>query len=235
MKSSASIETIGIMNSRLSLIFALKLIFIINSFAFQADTIQHWKVHLDNRFQFVQGEVMSMFGGSAGYCWGSKENEVTLGYSWLNKNGRQALDWIAQEKPLPSGDSYQRIDQFKFISVGYWHHFHDSRRWRFGVPVEVGYGQGVFRDFSINQKGESFNSLKQNVIPVHIAGYGEWKTTKWVGAGLQVGYRRYVNGAQPFADMHGLFYRVRITGYLQGFRDWSDFLFRKKKLNSPFY
>lgn len=220
---------------RLKLIFALKLLFIINSFAFQSDTLQPWKVHLDNRFQFVHKEVISMFGTSAGYCWGSQENEVTLGYYWLNNNGRKALEWVTRDQVSPSQLSYQRLDKFKFVSIGYWHHFYDSERWRFGLPVEVGYGQGIFRNFSVTPENQPFSSLKQSVIPVHIAGYGEWKTTKWVGAGLQVGYRHYVKGAEPFEGLHGMFYRVRITGYFQAFKDWSDYLFRKKKLNSPFY
>lgn len=221
---------------RLSLILALKLLLIVNSYAFQSDSTQPWKVHIDNRFQFVDKEVMEMLGTSAGYSWGKQEDEITIGYYWLNNNGRQALDWTARRKQgYPVTDFYERLDKFRFVSVGYWYHFYDSERWKFGVPVELGYGNGVVRYFSGSAEPLSGYALKQSVFPVHIAGYGEWRTTKWVGAGLQVGYRHYLNGHQSFEGMHGLFYRVRITGYIQAFSDWKDYLFKKKKLNSPFY
>lgn len=221
---------------RIFLLTALKLLLIADCIAVQNDSIQHWRVHLDNRFQYFQGETVAMLGVTGGYCWGKSENEVTVGYYWLTNNGRQALSWATRDLLKQHNQSNRpQLNQLNFVSVGYWHHFYDSKRVRLGIPMEVGYGKGNFYRSDSYRMIDSKPVSSQVVFPIHIAGYGEWKTTKWIGTGLQVGYRHYVNGQSSFAGMHGLFYRVRILGYMSLFRDWNAHIFKKKKLQHPFY
>ncbi|GAB2767193.1 hypothetical protein GCM10027275_06840 [Rhabdobacter roseus] len=205
-----------------------------HSHACAQDSLSQWKIHLDRRASFLGGNKLNLWGGSIGRTWGPMQHELTLGYYWAGGFGRRQLSRTARERALDQGlDYYYRSDLF-FGRVGYWHSFLNRKRWKIGAPVELGLGRAVAERFSLDEESLGLPEERYWVVPLSVAGYGEWVATRWVGLGLQAGYRRDLQNRVP-VPINGLYYRIRVLVYLDTYFDWRDFVFRGKPLRSPFF
>lgn len=195
-----------------------------------------WKLHLDTRYSLVQGEPLTIRGGSVGYTWGRFEREVAVGYYWLGTSGAQQLSHIEKLNSRALNLATYPRSEVRFVNVGYWHILHNSKRWKMGVPVEVGYGRAKTKSYTLlDEPLTSTEPVKSAIIPAHIGGYTEWKATRWVGVGLQSGYRFSLQSSTEMNDMQGWFYRIRIIVYPAAVRDGVNFVFKRKPLPSPFF
>lgn len=197
-------------------------------------SLLRWKLHMDNRFSVVKGSPLGFWGGSLGRTWGPFDREITLGYYWLGKRGTRQLTSIAQEQN-PFAEAYPKI-QLGVISVGYWHNVLNSRRWRLGFPMELGVGRAHVQLFP---SGENVFPLSDKtittVVPLQAGGYVEWKATRWVGLGLQNGYRLNLRSVHLPVALNGYYYRIRVLVYPAAFKDGVNFVFKGKPLPSPFF
>ena len=194
-----------------------------------------WKLHLQSRYSLAEGNLVGVWGGSVGYVWGAYERELTLGYQWLGGRGSRQLSQIerkiAQESSL---DSYNFVKS-GFVNLGYWHIVHNSQRWKWGFPIELGLGKAISQPYSLLDEPLSAASLTSAILPLQLAGYGEWKATRWVGFGLQVGYRQNLIRFAPLDNLNGPYGRLRVLVYPATYLDWLRFIFKKEPLPSPFY
>ncbi len=194
-----------------------------------------WKLHLQSRFSPVEGSLVGLWGGSVGYVWGPYEREITLGYQWLGARGSRQLGQIekklAQQAAL---DSYTSTEA-GFVSVGYWHIVHNTRRWKFGFPIELGLGKATARPQSLTDDLRFRPTLTSSIVPLQVGAYGEWKATRWVGIGLQAGYRQNLIRFEPVESLNAPYVRLRILVYPATYVEWLKFIFKKEPLPSPFY
>ncbi|WP_345032821.1 hypothetical protein [Ravibacter arvi] len=197
------------------------------------DTTGLLKVHLDMRTSLSQNRRLRMGGTSVGWEWGKKRDEITVGYYWTGKRGRNDVMGLRNfDLPfqLPAGTS----TDIRFVSLGYWLTLHDWRRWKLSSPIEAGLGRAKFTAPFESGTG---HTERMRIFPLQLAMYGEWKATRWLGTGLQAGYRYYFNnhGIASLKPVSGMYYRIRVLVYMQTFYDWRNHIFRKEPLKSPFY
>ncbi|MPR35179.1 hypothetical protein [Salmonirosea aquatica] len=194
-----------------------------------------WKLHLQSRFSLAEGSLVGTWGVSAGYVWGPYERELTVGYHWLGARGNRQLGQIEKELARESAlDSYNSV-QAGFVNVGYWHIVHNTRRWKWGFPIELGVGKATARPHSLLDEPLPAEALTSTILPLQLAGYGEWKATRWVGIGLQAGYRQNLIRFAAAENLSGPYGRLRVLVYPATYVDWLRFIFKKKPLPSPFY
>lgn len=195
-----------------------------------------WKLHIDTRYSLVHGNPLTMQGGSLGYTWGPYEREVAVGYYWLGTMGSKQLNYIEKLKSQELDRSTYPRSDVSFVNVGYWHILHNSERWKMGIPVGIGIGTAITESYTLSdQLVSSVEPVKSTILPVHIGGYGEWKATRWVGVGVQSGYRFNLKSPQELDDLQGFFYRIRFIVYPAAIHDGLNYLFKGKALPSPFY
>ncbi|TDB65786.1 hypothetical protein [Arundinibacter roseus] len=194
-----------------------------------------WKLHIDNRTSFIPGGNFGMWGGSLGYTWGTLEREVTLGYYWAGSRGKRQLSAISKaEAKQTDAAGYSKTDLY-FVSTGYWHILFNEPRWKAGIPIELGIGQSTTTLVLLSGEPLSEKPVEHTLVPLQIGGYGEWKATRWVGLGLQSGYRHNLRPSQSIPSFNGVFFRVRVLVYPQALRDGLAFVFKEKPLPSPFW
>lgn len=188
----------------------------------RADSSGLLKIHLDMRSVVSQGKRLRMGGASLGWEWGKRRDEVTMGYYWTGKRGR---------KDIGGAD-------VRFAGAGYWLTIVDRRRWKLSLPLEAGIGRAKFNS-AIEGQGATENEeiRRVRVFPLQAAAYGEWKATRWLGTGIQAGYRHYVSkeDLNTPTPLNGFYFRFRVLVYMQTFYDWRNYLFRGEPLPSPFY
>jgi len=199
-----------------------------------ADTSGLLKVHLDMRTVVSHGKRLRMGGASIGWEWGMKRDEATLGYYWTGKRGRGDIMELSG-KPLGLPDAPVETD-IRFASAGYWLTIADKKRWKLSTPLEAGIGRAKLSSTQPVFAGKDAVRRLQ-LFPLQAAIYGEWKATRWLGTGIQAGYRHYVTdkGKNTLKQLNGPYYRFRLLLYIQTFYDWRNHLFRGEALPSPFY
>ncbi len=194
-----------------------------------------WKLHIDNRNSFIPGGNFGMWGGSLGYTWGILEREVTLGYYWAGSRGKQQLSAISKaEAERTNASSYAKTDLY-FVSVGYWHILFNEPRWKAGIPLDLGFGKSTSTQTMLSGEPLLGKPIENTLVPLQISGYGEWKATRWVGLGLQTGYRHNLSSSKSAPSINGMFFRVRVIVYPQTLTDGLAFVFKGKPLPSPFW
>ena len=194
-----------------------------------------WKLHFQSRLSLVEGNLVSLWGGSVGYIWGPFERELTLGYQWLGGRGSRQLAHVEKKLAQKAGqDSYYNTEA-GFVNVGYWHIVHNPRRWKFGFPIELGVGKATARPQSSTDDLRFMPTLTSTIMPLQVGVYGEWKATRWGGGGLQVGYRQNLIRFAPLENLNGPYGRLRILVYPAAYVDWFRFVFKRQRLPSPFY
>ncbi len=200
----------------------------------QTDTSGLLKIHLDMRSVISQGKRLRMGGASVGWEWGKKRDEATLGYYWTGKRGRKDISGLS-EMPFALPPAGTEAD-IRFVSAGYWLTITDRKRWKLSTPLEAGVGRAKFttEPYDILENEEV---RRVRLFPLQAAIYGEWKATRWLGTGIQAGYRHYITeeGGNAMKPLNGPYYRFRLLVYMQTFYDWRNHLFRGEALPSPFY
>ncbi len=172
-----------------------------------------------------------------GYTWGRFEREITLGYHWLGRRGTRQLGSIEKQNAL---DQFQPIYphiEAGYGTVGYWHILHNSRRWKMGFPLEIGLGQARMQYYSLLSDMPLPLTSPQSswIVPAHVGGYIEYKATRWVGVGIQSGYRYNLYRAGGVDNLDGMYYRLRVIVYPAAFREGFNFVFKGTPLPSPFF
>lgn len=223
---------------RVRLIICLGLMNWIHPFeaAARADSSGLLKIHLDMRGVVSQEKRLRMGGASVGWEWGVKRDEVTLGYYWTGNRGRKDIRSLS-EMPFAFSSANTGTD-IRFASAGYWLTITDKRRWKLSAPLEAGVGRAKFYSTIDGQGITEYEEVRRvRVFPLQAAAYGEWKATRWLGTGLQAGYRHYISneGFNALKPLNGFYYRFRVLVYMQTFYDWRNHLFRGEPLPGPFY
>jgi hypothetical protein len=183
----------------------------------------------------VGPDIINAWGGSIGRIWGPKKHEVTLGYYFFSPRGIRHYNYGIREQALLTGQTTYSYTYPRYIIAGYWHSLINARQWKVSIPIELGVGQAVIRQFALDASTAKLPDSRYTLLPVRAGGYVEWKVTRWVGLGLQTGYHWELRKHQAVRNLDGVYYRVRVLIYPAFYFEARDSIFKGKRLRSPFW
>lgn len=199
------------------------------------DSTVRWVFHLDTRSSFIDKRRVNVWGVNAGMAWGKRRHELTVGYYWLGYQAARRLIELDKDRSIRIHPDYYTKTDLYHLSLMHWHNFVNTRRWQLSVPLELGLGRARSLRQPLTAVPIEEASRRYPFVPVQVGGYAEWKATRWMGLGLQAGYRwaMYDNHLQE--KFNGPYYSVGTVFYSTFFYEVRDFIFRKKPLRSPFH
>ncbi|GAB3168431.1 hypothetical protein [Telluribacter humicola] len=223
------------MNKRIICLLPFLLWFIGELAAEVPDSTLRWVSYLDTRSSFIDKRRVNVRGANAGMAWGKQRHELTVGYYWVGYQATRRLIELDKDRSIRIHPDYYTKTDLHYLSLMLWHNFVNTRRWQLSLPVEVGLGRARSFRQSLTVVPVEEASRRHLFVPVQVGGYAEWKATRWIGLGLQAGYRWAVYDSHLRENFNGSYYSVGAVFYSTFFYEMRDFIFRKKPLRSPFH
>ncbi|WP_345265429.1 hypothetical protein [Nibrella viscosa] len=189
--------------------------------------------NLDFRDSFLQRQPVNIWGVNAGIEFGAKRHQLTLGYYWLAyATYLRLIDWRRDAARRINLDYYTRTDLW-FVSMLYWWNLANNKNWMVSLPVEVGGGVAYALPLDLQRDVQIDRTRRDFFVPVQVGAYGQWRASRWIGFGAQVGYRYSVFQTDINQNFNGVYYSVGVTVYPALFLDVWRWLTRKDRI-SPF-
>lgn len=190
--------------------------------------------NLDSRSSFIERQPVNIWGVNAGIAFGAKRNQLTLGYYWMSYAAyAKLINWRKEAAHRINLSYYTRTDLW-FTSLLYWWNLKNSQRWMISLPMEVGAGLAYAIPHDLSRDQPIDRTTRHFFAPVQIGMYVQWKATRWVGFGLQGGYRYSVFQTDLDQHFNGTYYSVGMTIYPTLLKDSWRFLKYKERI-SPFH
>ena len=185
-------------------------------------------INWDARSSFVADRQVNIWGVNTGIVVGRKRNQITVGYYWMNLNSSlRLLDLRKQTAKRVNLDYYTKTDLF-FFSLMYWKNFVNNKRWRISLPIEVGIGATKNQGISLLDEIQVWKR-KDYFMPVQAGLYIGWKATRWVGLGIQGGYRYALVEQNVEKNYNGLYFSIGAELSPKIITDTYRWIFKKKK------
>lgn len=169
--------------------------------------------NLDFRDSFLESQHVNVLGVNAGFTYGRKRHQVTLGYYWINyATYLRLIDWRRNAALRINLNYYTRTDMW-FTSLMYWWNLTNNKRWLVSLPVELGGGVAYALPLNLSQNVQVDRSRRDFFVPLQIGAYGQWRATRWVGLSAQIGYRISVFQTAIDQNFDGSYYSIGISIY----------------------
>jgi hypothetical protein len=171
-----------------------------------------WILSLDSRSTIIEKKNITINGALGGISFGEKSHKITLGYYWLNYDGRQRLVSLRKSMARRFNLSYYTKTDVSFLSLAYWYPLHKSKKWMVYLPGELGIGQESAHYRHISDDGY-IGKKDFYFAPFQVGVYGEYRVTKWAGLDAQVGYRDTLYKGPFRKHFNGVYYSYGFTLY----------------------
>lgn len=169
--------------------------------------------NLDFRDSFLERQHVNVLGVNAGFTYGRKRHQLTVGYYWINyATYLRLIDWRRNAAQRINLNYYTRTDMW-FISSMYWWNMVNNKRWLVSIPVELGGGVAYALPLDLTQNVQVDRSRRDFLVPLQIGAYGQWRATRWFGLSAQIGYRVSVFQTTINQNFNGSYYSVGISIY----------------------
>ncbi|WP_460970434.1 hypothetical protein [Spirosoma migulaei] len=169
--------------------------------------------NLDFRDSFLESQHVNVLGVNAGFTYGRKRHQVTLGYYWINyATYLRLIDWRRNAAQRINLAYYTRTDMW-FTSLMYWWNLTNNKRWLVSLPVELGGGVAYALPLNLSQNVQVDRSRRDFFVPLQIGAYGQWRATRWVGLSAQIGYRISVFQTAINQNFNGSYYSIGVSIY----------------------
>jgi len=186
--------------------------------------------NLDFRNSFILHRQINVWGVNAGFKYGAKRHQVTVGYYWLTyQSGLRFIDWQRITAPRINFDYYTQTD-LSFVNLMYWWNLVNTTKWMVSIPFELGGGVAANQFQSVRDSQVTARVRRDFFMPAQVGIYGEWRMTRWVGFSSQVGYRRSIFQTNINSRYNGLYYSAGVVIYPQLWKDIYHKFFPKSKL-----
>ncbi len=190
--------------------------------------------NLDSRSSFIQRQPVNIWGVNAGIAFGAKRNQLTLGYYWMSYAAYiKLINWRKEAAHRINLDYYTRTDLW-FMSLLYWWNLKNSTHWMISLPLEVGGGLAYAMPHDLMKDQPIDRTTRHFFAPVQMGLYVQWKATRWVGFGVQGGYRYSVFQTDLDQHFNGTYYSIGMTIYPALLKDSWRWIKHKERI-SPFH
>jgi hypothetical protein len=178
-------------------------------------------INLDNRYSFVNGNVINMFGLKAG---------IELNHKW-----RFGLGYYNYIFPIKVSYSYQNTNYpakltFWYLSVYAERVLVHKKKYEISLPFALGAGTSNVMRTLPNMAGPTYGRRTTTLAEISVNGY--YKLANWIGPGIGIGYRSRINSTQALRKAFDVpIYILRVQIFLdvlyvdlfpQGIRHRSD-------------
>lgn len=140
---------------------------------------------------FINGFRSPIFTARAGFDF-NHTVRVGAGVSWLKLStydpGRNNIPFYLDKTISDASGIYivhPALD-FRYMNVFFEYVYFNSGKWQFSVPLQLGAGNSKYK---YNFNGRTITENRHWILLYEPAVSGQYKITKWLGAGLDVGYR----------------------------------------------
>ncbi len=103
---------------------------------------------------------------------------IGMGYCYLKEPYAVSLNISSTDVPAGFYFSYALVN-FEYV-------FHRSKHWQFSIPFDVGAG-GSYLNYFFN--GKNITTTSRLILIYEPVVSGQYKITRWLGAGSDIGYR----------------------------------------------
>lgn len=190
--------------------------------------------NLDFRDSFLERQHINVWGVNAGFTYGRKRHQLTIGYYWLNyATYLRLIDWRRNAAQRINLNYYTRTDMW-FISSMYWWNMVNNKRWLVSLPVELGGGVAYALPLNLSQNVPVDRSRRDFFVPLQVGAYGQWRATRWVGLSAQIGYRVSIFQTAIDQNFNGSYYSIGVSLYPAFLTDVWRWI-RKKDRISPLH
>ncbi|QMW06582.1 hypothetical protein [Spirosoma foliorum] len=190
--------------------------------------------NLDFRDSFLERQHINVWGVNAGFTYGRKRHQLTIGYYWLNyATYLRLIDWRRSAAQRINLNYYTRTDMW-FISSMYWWNMVNNKRWLVSLPVELGGGVAYAIPLNLSQNVPVDRSRRDFFVPLQVGAYGQWRATRWVGLSAQIGYRVSIFQTAIDQNFNGSYYSIGVSLYPAFLTDVWRWI-RKKDRISPLH
>ncbi len=152
--------------------------------------------NIGTRNSFINNNRAQVFGVKLGLNYGAHVR-LSIGYHQLYSSPSafdKKLSYINEQNVLETIDSKLRLFYFS-TQVEYL--YHQSNKWRFSIPLQIGLGQ-VFYRYELNNKNKKVDA--STIFVYEPAVSIEYKVLKWVGVGADIGFRFIVTDYKQISD-----------------------------------
>jgi hypothetical protein len=157
----------------------------------------------DNRYSIVSDEPVRI--GGIRFGWDYKKIKLYHGMYFLRED---IIHVRGGELSTNPGDTGRNLTNFFYFSTTIDYVFHNTKKWEFSVPVQLGIGTGSKK----HMRGDSLISEDSpQFIPFEFSVNGLYKLNSWAGISAGVGYRISLYNTNEF---DGSFYSFGLKVFL---------------------
>jgi len=101
--------------------------------------------------------------------------------------------------------------EFRYVNLFLEYVYYKSGKWQFSIPIQFGIGSSSYK---YTDNGEDITESKHTILLYEPAVSGQYKITKWFGAGLDVGYRlMLINNKNIGSKFNSPVYDIKVIVY----------------------
>lgn len=154
-----------------------------------------------NRNSFLGPIPVRLYGLRGGFEYGKKVSYFLGLYTTYDVTDRYSID-------TSNNDTFVRATNLSYLSVGMEYVIYQKKRWTFGIPLMIGIGTGVRKEY-LNQTLN--NRERILVLPIESGIRGHFSITDWLGVEATSGIR-----ISPFNSLEftGFYNSLGINVYL---------------------
>lgn len=142
----------------------------------------------------------------AGYTFNNRTN-LFIGYYSTYNDRAIVLENPTALKGDTDSNTLFKLYGLSYLNVGCEYYFHNSRKWRFALPVSVGIGSALDKEY--NEK-RIFKEQYKFTMPVDIGLYASYKLKWWIWLGAGIGTRVTVFQSDYSAPFYTYGFNIRI-------------------------
>lgn len=179
---------------------------------------------LDGKNTLINDLNIKLFGLQVGYLYNRRTN-LYIGYYGSYKNERKIIDNPSAINGHTDSNTVFETHGISYFNFGCEYYFHNSKKWRFSVPVGIGIGSGKTRRYvermdGTNKYPVSIDSKRKAILPLDFGITANYKITWWCWVGLGVGSRITFAQTKYSGTYYSFGLSLRTGEIYRRFRTW---------------
>lgn len=159
-----------------------------------------WFLSLDGKNSVIRDLRIKLFGLQFGYLYNKRTN-LYIGYYGSYNNETQKVENNTSISASPDTNAVYVKYNIGYFNFGCEYYFHNSRKWRFSIPVALGIGMGSEQKFT---KYKNISQRSSTIMPLDFGLTASYKIKWWLWAGAGLGYRQTI-GASKYGGAYYTF------------------------------